>query len=173
MALHFLIAQIRQKRSCSDKYFVFLAEIRAHFLIIKQVFKCKFYYGLFQSSKLTFSHVFSLLLRVFSLVPSLCIDQQRAEQGVCFMCHNVLNGISEPPTGRCFQRVRLEEKCGITQDMAVMHLHFQLLMADLFHVTFVCVSSPIMYLGNVWRSELVPEGVPDPISGLAFCCWVH
>lgn len=62
------------------------------------------------------------------------------------MCHNVLNGISEPPTGRCFERVRLEEKCGITQDMAVMHLHFQPLMTVL--ITFICVSSPLMYGGN-------------------------
>lgn len=73
------------------------------------------------------------------------------------MCHNVLNGISEPPTGRCFERVRSEEKCGITQDTAVMHLHLKVLMTVLFHVIYVF----LVVVGNGWRSELGPDQIPD------------
>lgn len=65
------------------------------------------------------------------------------------MCHNVLNGISEPPTGRCFVTVWFEEKCVVIQDMSVMPSHFQVLMTLLFHVTLVCVSSPQGSAGEV------------------------
>lgn len=99
MALHILIAEIRQKHSGSDKYY--LAEIRGQ-CDLKRTLEFSSSLNtcvqvLFQASIFTSSDVLRLLSRGLSRVPSPCItlpyiDHPRGEQGVlhvsqCFEWH--------------------------------------------------------------------------------------
>lgn len=148
------MAQIKQKHSCSDIYFIFVAEITGQcvlkhdpqfFLISKSVCLNVFKSGsgLRRTPKFTVCGITkasrnvqpggvtgrsSIPPRIASIGIVAHLRPPKAEQNrVSSICHNVLIGISEPPTGRHFESVRLEEHSGITQNMqcSVPH-HFSL-----------------------------------------------